>query len=233
MGAGFAIGRERQPLLTFSAPVGGPYSPLRAEAVSLLQALRTIRIQLPEQTTLLLFVDCLVLLNILMKWGKSEFQPHPRDIAQFDVLLPLLTELRTWPGVVVLMKIKSHAGCLLNERADELADQGLKSPVEKLFPGPSKYGTLWLRIRDSWRHRVKSEQLHHIIPRDNAPNRSILNSVTEINCLRAVRKRNTQFARHLFHRPEGLVLSRNVARCDDGGPRLWLASIQCKCTYIE
>ena len=221
MGAGFAIGRERQPLLTFSAPVGGPYSPLRAEAVSLLQALRTIRIQLPEQTTLLLFVDCLVLLNILMKWGRSEFQPHPRDIAQFDVLLPLLTELRTWPGVVVLMKIKSHAGCLLNERADELADQGLKSPVEKLFPGPSKYGTLWLRIRDSWRHRVKSEQLHHIIPRDSAPNRSILNKVTEINCLRAVRKRNTQFVRHLFHRPEGLVLSRNVARCDDAVLRVW------------
>ncbi len=49
LGAGFAIGSERQPLLTFSVPVRGPYFPLRAEAVSLLQTLLTVRIQLPKR----------------------------------------------------------------------------------------------------------------------------------------------------------------------------------------
>jgi hypothetical protein len=117
----------RLPLLTISAQVGGPFSPLRAEAVSLLEYLRRVRAQFPEQRALLIFIDCLVLLIILMKWGRSEFQPHPCEIVHFDVLVPLLSELRKWPGSVLLVKVKSHGGCLLNDRADELADQGLTS----------------------------------------------------------------------------------------------------------
>ena len=219
------MGLERQPLLLFSAPVGGPCSPLRAEAVSLLNYLRIARTRFPDQRALLIFVDCLVLLIILMKWGKSDFQPHPHDIAHFDVLVPLLTELRTWPGSVLLVKVKSHAGCLLNERADELAERGLSSQDEQLSPGPSKYGTLWLRIRSSWRRRVQSEQIHHVVPRDNAPNKSIIKHVAEINCTRAVRKRSTQFVAHLLHRPEGSVLSRHVTRCDDAVLRVWIKAM--------
>jgi hypothetical protein len=56
----------------------------------------------------------------------------------FDVLAPLLTELRSWPGTVLLKKVKSHAGCLLNERANALADLGALSEEEQIFPGPSK-----------------------------------------------------------------------------------------------
>jgi hypothetical protein len=93
--------------------------------------------------------------------------PQPRDIVHFDVLAPLLTELRLWPWTVLLMKFKSHAGCLLNERADELADIGVKSEVEPISPGPSKHGSVWIRIRESWRQRVSAEQLH-ILPRDTA-----------------------------------------------------------------
>ncbi len=52
-----------------------------------------------------------------------------------------------------------HAGCLLNERADELADLGALSGEEQIFPGPLKHGTLWLRARVSLRDRVRSEQL--------------------------------------------------------------------------
>ncbi len=129
---------------------------------------------IPDQHALLIIIDCLVLLDILMQWGKSEFQPSAlcravvwRDIVHFDVLAPLLTELRLWPGTVLLMKFKSHAGCLLNERADELADIGVKSEVEPISPGPSKHGSVWLRIRESWRQRVCAE-LHHILPRDTA-----------------------------------------------------------------
>ncbi len=38
--------------------------------------------------------------------------------------IPFLLELRQWSGDLVLMKIKSHTGCLLNERADEYAELG-------------------------------------------------------------------------------------------------------------
>ena len=55
---------------------------------------------------------------------------QPREIVHFDVLVPLLAELRAWPGTVLLVKIKSHAGCLLNERADALADLGAASDDE-------------------------------------------------------------------------------------------------------
>ncbi len=68
-----------------------------------------------------LFIDCPVLLAILLKWGRSDFQPQPRDIVHLDVLVPLLTELRSWTETVLLVKVESHAGCLLNERADSLA----------------------------------------------------------------------------------------------------------------
>ena len=97
--------------------------------------------------------------------GRSDFQPQPREIVQFEVLVPLLAEpeLRSWPGTVLLVKVKSHAGCLLNERADALADLGAASDEEQIFPGPSKYGTLWLRSRVSWRDRIRSKQLHRIL----------------------------------------------------------------------
>jgi hypothetical protein len=224
MGAGFALGNERIPLLQFSAPVGGPISSLRAEATeaaSLLHFLRRVRERFPDQHDLLIFIDCLVLLGILMKWGKSEFQPQPRDIVHFDILLPLLRELRLWPGSVLLMKIKSHAGCLPNERADALAERGVTSEDEEICPGPSKFGTIWLRIRESWRTRVRTEQLHRILHRDTAPNKSILKQVTAVNLLLAIRKRNTKFVRHLLHRVEGAVLSRVVSRTDDAVLRVW------------
>ncbi len=111
--------------------MGGPVSPMRAEAASLLQFLRRVRAIFPDQHALLIFIDCLVLLDILMKWGKLEFQPQPRDIVHFDILVPLLTpsltEQHLWPGTVLLMKIKSLAWCFSNERADELAEIGVKS----------------------------------------------------------------------------------------------------------
>jgi ribonuclease HI len=188
MGAGFALGIQKEPLMTYSVSVGGPLAPLRAEAASLFQLLRRVRERFPSHVNLLVFIDCLVLLDILLKWGRSDFQPQPRDIVHFDVLVPLLSELRSWPGTVVLMKVKSHAGCLLNERADALADLGALSEEEQIFPGPSKYGTLWLRARASWRDRVRSEQLHHVLPRDSAPNKSILKQIITVNLFRAMAK---------------------------------------------
>ena len=38
---------------------------------------------------LLVFIDCLVLLQILQKWERSDVWPDPRDIIHFDVVFPL------------------------------------------------------------------------------------------------------------------------------------------------
>jgi hypothetical protein len=75
-----------------------------------------------NQVHLLIFVDCLVVLDIIRKWGRSDFHPSPKEVVHFTVIYPLLQELRQWLGRVTLIKVKSHTGCLLNERADELAE---------------------------------------------------------------------------------------------------------------
>ncbi len=64
----------------------------------------------------------LVLLNILTKWGRRDFHPSPKEVVHFDIIFPLPAELRQWSGNITLMKVKSLAGCLMNERADEFAD---------------------------------------------------------------------------------------------------------------
>jgi hypothetical protein len=61
---------------------------------------------------LLVFVDCLVVLDILSKWGRTDFYPDPREVVHFDVIRHLFTELRQWSGNLTLVKIKSHTGCL-------------------------------------------------------------------------------------------------------------------------
>ena len=104
--------------------MGGPLASVRAEAASLLQLLRDVSIKYGRSLRLLVFIDCQVLLDILHKWGTHNFHPRPKEVVHFDVIYPLLLELRQWSRDLVLMKVKSHTGCLLNERADEYDDLG-------------------------------------------------------------------------------------------------------------
>ena len=116
--------------LQFSAPVGGPLAILRAEAVGLLHLLRRVELHFERAISLLVFTDCLVLLQILQKWGRSDFWPDPHDIIHFDVIFPLLQELFKWNALLKLVKVKSHAGCQLIENfemAYYLAGQGCAS----------------------------------------------------------------------------------------------------------
>ena len=110
MGAGYVTGTDQEPESSLSACVGGPLSTLRAEAASLLQLLINLRSR--SSTPLLVFVDCLVLLDILQRWGQASFHPHPTDVVHFDIIFSLLDELRRWLGPLLLMKVKSHTGCL-------------------------------------------------------------------------------------------------------------------------
>jgi ribonuclease HI len=137
MGAGIVTVTALETETSFA---GGPLSTLRAEGASLLQLLLDLSNEL--STSLLVFVDCLVLLDILQRWGQVSFPPHPADVVHFDVIFPLLNELRRWTGLVRLVKVKSHMGCLLNERADEWAERGFHVELPEICPCPQTYGSV-------------------------------------------------------------------------------------------
>ena len=80
MGAGYVLGADPAPTLTFFARVGGPLATTRAEAASLLQLLLDVRASDNHHVNLLVFVDCLVVLDILSKWGRNDFYPEPKEI---------------------------------------------------------------------------------------------------------------------------------------------------------
>ena len=161
--------------LQCSAPVGRPLATLRAEAVGLLYLLRRVNSHFEPAIPLLVFTDCLVLFQILQKWGRSDFWPDPHDIIHFDVIFPLIQELHQWTALLKLVKVKSHAGCQLNEMADALAepraDQGCASDEELVLPWQQKYGFLLLRVRTSKRNLLNDENMRHRLPRDGAQNK--------------------------------------------------------------
>jgi ribonuclease HI len=224
MGAGYAIGDAPLPIRVLSAPVGGPLASVRAEAASLLQLLRDVAGSHGRHTPVLIFVDCLVLLNILSKWGRHDFHPNPKEVVHFDIIFPLLEELRQWRGQITLMKIKSHAGCLMNERADEQAEDGRKADHPELCPGPQKLGSFWLRIQDQV--RKQAAKCTKQLPRNSAPNRSILRAVSKIHILRAMRLRLTRFVTDLLHRKEGATVSRLTPRFKPAEYRVWLKCME-------
>ena len=60
----------------------------------------------------------------------------------------------------------------MNERADEQAELGRKTEGPEICPGPQKYGSLWLRVKPAVRELAVSSGKP--LPRDSAPNRSLL-----------------------------------------------------------
>jgi hypothetical protein len=70
MSAGYVLGAEPRPIISCFARVGGPLASTRAEAASLLQLLLDVRQRYSNHVHLLIFVDCLVVLDIIRKWGR-------------------------------------------------------------------------------------------------------------------------------------------------------------------
>ena len=143
MGAGYAVGAGQVSDDEQAVRVEGPLSSLRAEAAGLLQCLT----RQSQQAPLLGFVDSLGMLDTLQKWGTANFNPRPNDVRHFDVIFPLLRALRQCQHPVKLVKVKSHTGCLMNERADELAERGYGEDVKEVCSAPQKYGSLWLKVQ--------------------------------------------------------------------------------------
>jgi hypothetical protein len=57
MGAGYVLGDQSEPILTFHARVGVPLATTRAEAASILQLLHDVRMHKGHGVNLLVFVD--------------------------------------------------------------------------------------------------------------------------------------------------------------------------------
>ena len=79
-----------------------------------------------------------------------------------------------------IVKVKSHAGCQLNEMANELEGQGCASDEETVLQGQQKYGSLILHVRTSMRNLLDDENMGHLLPRDGAPKKELLKSFTAI-----------------------------------------------------
>ncbi len=95
-----------------------------------------------------------------------ELFTHDRKI--LHTILPLLHELRHWLGKVVLVKVNSYTGCLLNERADEYAELGYTSDHDTLCHG-ALWASLWLRIRPNIRDLAIAKDHRQQLQSDGAP----------------------------------------------------------------
>ena len=83
-------------IFQLAALVGGPLATLQVEAVRLLCLLQQLKSNFHDAVPLLVFIDCLVLVLLLQKWGQSDFWQDPRDVLHFDVLFPFIQEIRQW-----------------------------------------------------------------------------------------------------------------------------------------
>jgi len=169
MGAGVVVGLGPQPVESSSFPVGKPLASLRAEAAGLARLLDLVA----QDQPLLIFTDCLSMLMILLRWGRLDFWPDPEDIKHFDVLGSCLRKLRCRSGPTRLVKVKSHSGLLMNERADALAEHGRLSEEPPLWPGPRKLDPLFLKVRPGVRKIIGC------LPDDNVPDKLLIRRAVE------------------------------------------------------
>ena len=82
-----------------------------------------------------------------MRWGHADFSPSEDDVKHFDIIEPCIQMLRQRTKVTRFVKVKSHSGILLNERADVLAEQGRHKQEDLRWPGPRKLDRLRLSVR--------------------------------------------------------------------------------------
>ena len=108
-------------------------------------------------------------------------------MVHFEVIFPLIKKLRGWSQKVTLIKVKSHAGCFLNEMAGERAEKDRLSEAVPIYHGPNKYGASQLRInlKASLRAQVAEDKQIVPYPRYEAPKKQILRQAIRADLIRA------------------------------------------------
>ena len=213
MGAGVVVGKGQEPELSLAFPVGGPLATLRPEAAAL-EALVT---RVPDDAPLLVFVDCLVLLVILARWGQEDLWPDAAEIKHFDIFEPCLRRLRCRRAITRLVKVKSHSGVLMNERADALAELGCAGEEEPHWPGPRKLDPLRLSPRDHVRTAFAP------FPDSFVSDKQLVRRASEGTERAAAQARGTIFSREMLQDPVNCsVILTTIPSQPDSLVRLWM-----------
>ena len=213
MGAGLVVGKGQVPELSLAFPVGGPLATLRPEAA----ALEALVARVPDDAPLLVFVDCLVLLGILARWGQEDFWPDDAELKHFDIIDPCLRRLRGRRAVTRLVKVKSHSGILMNERADDLAELGCASEEEPHWPGPRKLDPLRLCPRDHVRTALAP------FPDRCVSDKQLVRRASEGAEQAAAQARDTNFSREMLQDPVNCsAILATIPSQPDSLVRLWM-----------
>ena len=174
----------------------------------------------PDDVPLLVFVDCLVLLAILARWGQEDFWPDADEIKHFDIIEACLRRLRCRSAVTRLVKVKSHSGILMNERADDLADQGCASEDEPRWPGPRKLDPLQLCPRESIRTGYAP------FPDCFVCDKQLVRRASEGTEWVAAQTRNTTFSREMLQDPANCsAILMTIPSQPDSMVRLWMQAV--------
>ena len=166
-----------------------------------------------------MFTDCLILLSILAKWGQEDFWPDPEEIKHFDIIEPCLQLLRGRQAVTRLVKVKSHSGLLMNERADALAELGRASDMTPSWQGPRKYDPLGLSARPSIR------ETYAPFPDRNVADKVLVKRAVEASEREAARRRGTLFSQEMLNDPTSQPVLSVIASKPDSTVRLWMQTV--------
>ena len=85
--------------------------------------------------------------------------------------------------------------------------------------------SLLLRVRTSMHNLLEDENMGHRLPRDGAPNKALLESVTAVNTMRAAQLRSTTFVTEALLCPDASGIRKTIAKCNDPTVKCWMRMI--------
>ena len=108
--------------------VGGPTSSFRAEAAAMWQAVETA----DKTAPLVILTDSMNVIQALQAWDRAEFVREMDWQRNADVLQKILLAVNQQSSPITIVKVKSHRGVDLNERADILAGAAVGAEDEEV-----------------------------------------------------------------------------------------------------
>ena len=217
MGAGAVVGQGPEPILDLCTRVSGPISSTRAEAAALYLLLSRV----DPGEDLLIFCDSLCLLQTLSRWGSVDFAPSREELENSDIIMDTLRTLKTRCGKTHFVKVKSHAGCMMNERADAAASRGMNAGAPDHLPAhwAGSFASLKLFVRP----HLRTMPCYNSLPADATCTTSLVSAMVSCNEVAAFRLRGTVLASSLLQEPDSAgPIARAIQHCSETVVRCWM-----------
>ena len=93
-----------------------------------------------------------------------------------------------------------------------------------------RMGTNFVRVRTSMRNLLDGDNMGHLSPRDGAPNKALLKSVTAVDTMQAAELHSIIFVREALLRPDTGFIRETVAKSNDPNSQMndvWDLPCQC------